>query len=376
MAKITWSVKNCILIPLPIGQLWDFSNFPQDVVGRLPFGHFLDVATRMVVLCRALGQDWTWTNAEACVTDVINVLQTSKQYSDFPPVVSNFVWCFVFATACFLLQVVTGNYSFVDRLWSLSPVFYAWNYIVVAWLRGLEFDVRLVVVVMLITQWGVRLTYNFYRKGGYVLTSEDYRWEFTRLHFIKNWFLWQVFALVFIAFYQNFLLYLITCPLQVVFKVWENKFKSDIYDNWTWLDSGLALAFAGFLILETIADQEQWNFQGNKWKMLKKGKKLQELPYPYSLGFVTTGTFAYSRHPNFFAEQAMWWVVYFFSVSASGYQNWTILGTILLTLLFQGSTRYTEHITLTKYSNYAKYQQAVSMLLPLPPSKNPAPKKD
>jgi steroid 5-alpha reductase family enzyme len=41
-------------------------------------------------------------------------------------------------------------------------------------------------------------------------------------------------------------------------------------------------------------------------------------------------------------------------------------GAVLLVLLFQGSTRVTEHITACKYKEYSKYQQRVSMLLPLP----------
>jgi steroid 5-alpha reductase family enzyme len=43
-----------------------------------------------------------------------------------------------------------------------------------------------------------------------------------------------------------------------------------------------------------------------------------------------------------------------------------LVGAVLLVLLFQGSTRVTEHITACKYKEYSKYQQRVSMLLPLP----------
>ena len=80
-------------------------------------------------------------------------------------------------------------------------------------------------------------------------------------------------------------------------------------------------------------------------------------------GFLTTGLFRYSRHPNFFCEQAMWWVYYVFSVAAgAGVLNWTIAGAASLTLLFQGSTWITEKITLRKYPAYARYQKTTSRL--------------
>jgi steroid 5-alpha reductase family enzyme len=42
-------------------------------------------------------------------------------------------------------------------------------------------------------------------------------------------------------------------------------------------------------------------------------------------------------------------------------------GRTLLTLLFQGSTRLTEQITLRKYPLYAEYQRTTSRLLPWRP---------
>ncbi|RQM20471.1 hypothetical protein B5M09_010549 [Aphanomyces astaci] len=185
----------------------------------------------MVVICRALSQELSLPGLEACAVDVIRILQTSDSYGAVPPIVSNLVLCLVIATVSFLLQASTGNYSHVDRLWSITPVLYSWNYLFVAWSRGLAADVRLVVLVLLITQWGCRLTFNFYRKGGYQWTAEDYRWAYTRTWF-PHAVLWHAFSLTFIAFYQHILLFLITCPLQVVFNVWENKYKSDILDNW------------------------------------------------------------------------------------------------------------------------------------------------
>ena len=52
------------------------------------------------------------------------------------------------------------------------------------------------------TLWGLRLTYNFYRKGGYDLSEEDYRWRIVIKEFEKYpIILWEIFHLVFICIF-------------------------------------------------------------------------------------------------------------------------------------------------------------------------------
>ncbi|WP_355704784.1 hypothetical protein [Microbacterium oxydans] len=48
--------------------------------------------------------------------------------------------------------------------------------------------------------------------------------------------------------------------------------------------------------------------------------------------------------------------------------NSTIVGPALLTVLFIGSTIFTESITASKYPAYAAYRRTTSMLVPWPPS--------
>ncbi len=50
-----------------------------------------------------------------------------------------------------------------------------------------------------------------------------------------------------------------------------------------------------------------------------------------------------------------------------GLLNWTIAGPVLLSILFIGSTIFTESITASKYPGYAEYQRTTSMLVPWPP---------
>ena len=45
---------------------------------------------------------------------------------------------------------------------------------------------RLLLIAALVTIWGARLTFNFWRKGGYSWTNEDYRrvWEWVAIGLI------------------------------------------------------------------------------------------------------------------------------------------------------------------------------------------------
>ena len=82
-------------------------------------------------------------------------------------------------------------------------------------------------------------------------------------------------------------------------------------------------------------------------------------------GFITSGLWAYSRHPNFAAEQLIWFILYQWGCYSSGtLLNWAGIGAGSLALLFQGSTMLTEAISSGKYPEYRNYQKAVGKFLP------------
>jgi steroid 5-alpha reductase family enzyme len=96
--------------------------------------------------------------------------------------------------------------------------------------------------------------------------------------------------------------------------------------------------------------------------LVKAGKGLKE---PYKTGFIRSGLWSVSRHPNYFAEQAIWLSVYVFSIAATGrFVNWTMIGALLLMLLFKGSADLSEGISASKYPEYKKYQEKTPMFLP------------
>jgi steroid 5-alpha reductase family enzyme len=251
----------------------------------------------------------------------------------------------VLAAACVLtwtLSLITREHSWVDRAWSIVPVIYVW---VFAGATGLR-DARLDILAVLVTMWGIRLTFNFARKGGYAPGGEDYRWTVLRGR-MKPW-QFAVFNLLFIVIYQNVLLLLIALPAWTAFL-----HRTPL----TALDAMATVAFLLLLAGETIADQQQWNFQRRK-----AAEAVGRTPGPR---FLQAGLFRYSRHPNFFFEQAQWWVVFSFGAIAAGsILQWTALGAILLTLLFVGSTVFTERISLSRYPEYAEYQSRTSPIVP------------
>lgn len=252
----------------------------------------------------------------------------------------------VLAGICFvtwLLSVITKDTSWVDRIWSVIPVVYLWIF---AGSVGFT-DARVNVMAVIVTLWGARLTFNFARKGGYMPGGEDYRWEVLRQGMTPAQY--QIFNVFFIVIFQNVVLWLITLP------AWVAVENPSPFGFW---DLVLTVLFLALLIFETTADQQQWNFHKRKHAAIAAGKTPES-------NFLTTGLFSVSRHPNFFAEQSQWWVLFFFSVTATGQiAQWTVLGAILLTTIFIGSTRFTENISVSKYPEYADYQRRVSPIIP------------
>lgn len=258
----------------------------------------------------------------------------------------------VMALLCFVVSSLSNNYSQVDKLWSIMPVVYTW---IVAFQSGWE--PRLVLMAAVVSVWGIRLTYNFSRRGGYSLRfwtgEEDYRWPVLRKkpEFSVKW-RWMLFNLFFISLYQMGLILMMTLPA----------LRSMGGSPLSWIDVVLAGLVVLLVIVETVADQQQWNFQKEKRRLKASGKPL---PAEYQKGFLASGLWGRVRHPNYSAEQAVWILFYFFSVSATGlWLNWSVTGAILLVMLFWGSSNFSESISAGKYPAYADYQQRTPRFVP------------
>ena len=114
-------------------------------------------------------------------------------YETTDPLVSALWIAGGFAALCWVLSLVTKEYSWVDRLWSITPPLFAIHF---AGAASFD-DARLNLMAALTVVWGVRLTYNFARKGGYKPGGEDYRWEEVQEKIGPGWF--QVLNATFLA---------------------------------------------------------------------------------------------------------------------------------------------------------------------------------
>eukprot|EP00698_Gefionella_okellyi_P003502 TRINITY_DN13302_c0_g1_i1.p1 TRINITY_DN13302_c0_g1~~TRINITY_DN13302_c0_g1_i1.p1 ORF type:complete len:340 (+),score=66.21 TRINITY_DN13302_c0_g1_i1:58-1020(+) len=283
------------------------------------------------------------------------------------PIVVAVLLCVFFVLFTYIMSLFTGNWSQVDRLWSITPIVYTGWFALSAnlpldWTRfPAPLSLRNIIIAALAFIWGCRLTYNFWRKGGYQAGSEDHRWPVLRT-ILPGW-TFQIFNFFFVSLYQNILLLLISIPAYVCAVAARKGTAPPV----SVVDYALAGAFLALLLGEVVADQQQWRFQTAKYKLINAKKPLTG---EYANGFITTGLFSLSRHPNFFCEFSMWWVIAAFAVCAQGGEAaWTILGAGLLTMLFQGSTQFTEYITAQKYKQYVLYQKSTSRLIPWFPAK-------
>ena len=195
------------------------------------------------------------------------------------------------ALTCFLIGEITKNYSQIDKIWSIIPIVYVWYFTIQS-----DFDSRMLLMSTLVSVWGVRLTFNFARRGGYSIYfwrgEEDYRWKVLRnkTPWLKRQLNWSLFNLFF--------------------------------------------------------------------------KSKSELVGDYKKGFLTSGLWSCSRHPNFTCEQIIWIIFYLFSISATGeILNWSIAGCVLLVILFYNSAKFSEEISAAKYPKYKEYQMNVPMFL-------------
>ena len=306
------------------------------------------------------------------------------------------VTCHAVALFVFVVSIVTGNFSQVDKLWSILPAIYAWTCVV---------DDRTYLMAILSTLWSIRLTYNFYRRGGYTFPNifggdEDYRWEILRRGtlggywtLLTNKWIMVVFNLVFISVYQNFLLLYIATPSHVAWSMAmdgmhcgdDNEGQAPPLNI---LDGIASVLFLAALIVEGIADNQQFNFQRRKreWKAsigtgtggsfanAFKNISSQTSLNEFSDGFCQTNLFGIVRKPMYAAEQSIWISFYIFSIAAKHssehltslehYWNWSGGGFVLLCMLFQGSGWLTEQISISKYPQYRVYQQKVPLYVP------------
>mmetsp|Transcript_12597 Transcript_12597/g.24428 ORF Transcript_12597/g.24428 Transcript_12597/m.24428 type:complete len:331 (+) Transcript_12597:138-1130(+) len=279
--------------------------------------------------------------------------------------------CLIFlvvTVVSFVTAELTNNVSQTDKLWSLMPPIYAW----VLQLSNDHGNARQLMMTFLASLWGMRLTLNFTKHGGYNWPpwkgEEDYRWVHVRkLLKAKDYpVLWILFDLTFIAGYCHLILLGQILPMYIVAKNGNGL----PLNKW---DAALFTLVLFLIAIESIADEQHQEYQQVKEEYKHHpGRKPQNIRD----GFFHSKLFWFCRHPNYAAEQMIWITMYLISVNvrmthpykpSSGpdlWIHWSMLGAVLLVLLFTPSAMFSESISKGKYSNYAEYQKTTWMFFP------------
>ncbi len=206
---------------------------------------------------------------------------------------------------------------------------------------------RQLVVCVLVSLWGYRLTHNFVARGG--IGHEDWRYADMRAQFGKH-FWWISFFSVFLG--QTIFLFggcltlygalLNTSPLSPT-------------------DAIAATVAALSILLEAAADLQMDAFQS-----ARREKRTDAV-------VIDRGLWLWSRHPNYLGEICWWWGLYLFGASAA--PTWVCAGPIAMTLLFVGITiqLMEDRQIKNKPQAFAEYKRRVpSALLLVPPPVNRA----
>lgn len=229
-----------------------------------------------------------------------------------------------------------GRVSVVDTAWGLG-------FIVVAVVAGSVGDGplwRRLLVLVLVAVWGGRLARHMHtRNRG---KGEDPRYEKMLADQPGDPFLVAVRKVYLV---QGAAIWFVSLPLQV---------SAASGDGVVWVAIlGAAVWLLG-IVFEAVGDAQLSRFKadpGNKGKVMDRG------------------LWAWTRHPNYFGDSAVWWGLYLVAASA-----WpgvlTILSPVVMTyfLVFATGARLLEKEMSTR-PGYPEYQQRTSYFLPRPPSR-------
>ncbi len=202
-------------------------------------------------------------------------------------------------------------------------------------------DARDVLLFGLVAVWAVRLSWHVllrWRRAGH----EDRRYAELRAKYGTAFGQKSLFVL-FLP--QGMVTWIASWPLQAGLAAPPIPFG--------WLDALGALLAAGGIALEAVADRQLSQFRED----------------PHSRGKVmSAGVWAWSRHPNYFGDAAMWWGLFLIALAGSG-AWWSVPGPLVMTfvLLRVSGVALTEKDIVRRRPAYADYMRRTSAFIPRAP---------
>lgn len=241
-------------------------------------------------------------------------------------------------TLLWLASLKLKNSSIVDIFWGAGFVIAAWVYFA---LTPEGYLLRKLLISLLVTIWGLRLTGHILRRNWG--KPEDFRYQKWRNENGEKWWwksLFQVFLL------QGFLMWAISMPLLAA------QYKG-VPARLTVFDIlGVILWLIGFTF-EALGDHQLSKFKADP---TNKGKVMDK------------GVWRFTRHPNYFGDSAQWWGYYFIAAAAGGW--WSFFSPILMTLfLLKVSGVALLEKTMETRPGYKEYMARTSAFIPWFPRK-------
>jgi len=238
------------------------------------------------------------------------------------------------------------NASLYDPYWSVIP-----PAILAFWWAGTGYDLApgKVMMAIVLVYWAIRLTSNWARDWP-GLDHEDWRYQEMRAN---NPAMYQVSNLFGICLFPTALVFLGMLP---TWPVLTGNGQSNMI-----LDLIAFIVGMGAVTIQLFADGQMRNFRFKK----KENKTNQ--------AFYTDGLWAWSRHPNYFGEVAMWFSLWIFAMSAGFEHYWTGVGWIAMLALFLFvSCPWMDRRSAAKRPGYAEYMERSNLFFMTPPRKSDA----
>lgn len=236
----------------------------------------------------------------------------------------------------FGFSVAVNNTSMYDPYWSVAPPLIAAYWAFGPGSEGAFW--RRLLVIALVGLWGVRLTANWLRRWR-GLGHEDWRYAEMRAKTGKAY--WLVSLLAF-HMMPTVVVFLGCLPLWYATRAAEPLGVLDV------VAAVLTLAAIG---IETVADEQLARF----------GRARTD-----SKQALTSGLWAYCRHPNYLGEILFWWGLFALGLAAGGEGWWTGVGAVAMTLLFVFvSVPLMNRRLSARYPSYRERMTRVPALLPL-----------
>ena len=231
----------------------------------------------------------------------------------------------------FMFSLLFKNASTYDPYWSVQPIVILVGFFIIS-SKSIVQILPLIVVLI----WGIRLTINW----AYTfknLNHEDWRYRMLKE---KTKVFYPIINFLGIHMFPTLVVYLCVLPLVYLFQ-YNGKF------------SLLTIIFSilglGAVILQGTAD-----YQMHKFRKSNIG------------GFIRTGLWKYSRHPNYLGEIIIWWAMGLLSVCALKEHVYLLLGALINTLMFVFVSIPMAEINQAKRKpGFCDYKKQTRMLFPL-----------